>query len=213
FLPVDNPISGEDQEENHEARIGDDGYEILCCLGEADGSVFIGAARLFEKKQHGEEHRKDAERRHAKHIFYTDVLVYPGGDIRSGSAADVHQRVVNGIADRPNVFLGGTGCGSNDARLNQRDAESRHSKPERIAWKRSEKVKRSSCGGAGAAGLCSHSYSPSNFFGGKSNDPNYFSAAVVAGRYGNGGTRELQKFCQEFDASLIGAAFDRRSGE
>ena len=65
----------------------------------------------------------------------------------------------------------------------------------------------------GASRPGSQSYSLSNFLGGKSNDPNYFSAAAVAGRYGNGGARKLQKICEEFDAGLICAAFDWRGGK
>src|SRR5437867_13348777 len=34
-------------------------------------------------------------------------------------------------------------------------------------------------------------------------------AAGLAGRYGNGGTRNLQKICQEFDTGRVGAAFRR----
>jgi hypothetical protein len=40
---------------------------------------------------------------------------------------------------------------------------------------------------------------------------NHFTAAVFAGRYGNGGTRNLQKICKEFDAGLVGPTLDRRS--
>lgn len=39
---------------------------------------------------------------------------------------------------------------------------------------------------------------------------NHFPAAALAGRYGNGGTRNLQKICQEFDARLVGLAFNWR---
>ena len=39
----------------------------------------------------------------------------------------------------------------------------------------------------------------------------YLSSAGLAGRYGNGRTWNLQKICEEFDAGLISAAFDRRS--
>ena len=35
----------------------------------------------------------------------------------------------------------------------------------------------------------------------------------MAGRYGNGGARKLQKVCEEFDAGLVGATFDGWSSE
>jgi len=43
----------------------------------------------------------------------------------------------------------------------------------------------------------------------------YLSSAGLAGRYGNGGTWNLQKICEEFDAGFISATFygRRRQGQ
>src|SRR5579871_1087845 len=51
------------------------------------------------------------------------------------------------------------------------------------------------------------------FLRGQSHHANYFIAAAVAGRNGNGRSRHLQKFCEEFDAGLIGSSLDWRRGE
>ena len=56
FLPVDNPISRKNQKKKHEARVGEDSYEIFCCLAQADGLRLTRALRLFKEQQHGEEH-------------------------------------------------------------------------------------------------------------------------------------------------------------
>ena len=50
-----------------------------------------------------------------------------------------------------------------------------------------------------------------DFLRGKPGDANDFVAAVFAGRNSNGGTRNLQKICQEFNAGLVGAAVEGRS--
>jgi hypothetical protein len=48
----------------------------------------------------------------------------------------------------------------------------------------------------------------SDFVGRKSGDANHFCAAGLAGSNGNGRSRYLQKFREEFDAGFIGSAFD-----
>jgi hypothetical protein len=44
-------------------------------------------------------------------------------------------------------------------------------------------------------------------------DSNHFPLAFLAGRYGNGGSREVQKICQKFNAGLVGSAFNRWRGQ
>lgn len=44
-------------------------------------------------------------------------------------------------------------------------------------------------------------------------DSNHFPAAVLAGRYGNGGTRDVQKICQKFDAGVVASTFYWRGGQ
>jgi hypothetical protein len=53
----------------------------------------------------------------------------------------------------------------------------------------------------------------SDFLGGQSCHTDDFSATGLAGRYGNGGTRNLQKICQEFYTGLVGTVVRRRGGE
>jgi len=55
--------------------------------------------------------------------------------------------------------------------------------------------------------------SPPDFFRGDSNDMNDLVPAGLAGRYGNGGTWNLQKICEEFNAGFIGPSFHGRSGQ
>ncbi len=50
----------------------------------------------------------------------------------------------------------------------------------------------------------------SHLLRGKACHANHFIPAGMTGRNGNGRSRHLQKFCEEFDASLIGSAFDWR---
>src|SRR6266852_501744 len=98
------------------------------------------------------------------------------------------------------------------------------SNPVRISCKRSEKLKsislmtlwrrRSRRGLAfvSFAYICVELLLFSNalpdFFSRESRDSDHFLAAGLAGSNGNGRTRHLQKFCEEFDAGLIGTAFD-----
>jgi hypothetical protein len=55
---------------------------------------------------------------------------------------------------------------------------------------------------------------PGAYFGcGKSSHPNSFVSAVLAGSYGNGRTRNVQKFRQEAYAGGVGPAIDGGSGQ
>jgi hypothetical protein len=45
------------------------------------------------------------------------------------------------------------------------------------------------------------------FFSRHSLYTNHLPAAGLAGRYGNGGTRQAQKICQKFDTGVVGPAF------
>jgi hypothetical protein len=48
------------------------------------------------------------------------------------------------------------------------------------------------------------------FYHRKPRHPNHFPAAALAGRYGNGRTRNLQKICKEFDTGFIGPPINGR---
>jgi hypothetical protein len=85
------------------------------------------------------------------------------------------------------------------------------SKPVRISRRRSENVRNDSL----RSGACpspwrlparSYPYlQPLHYLlRGNTHDQNDLIAAAVAGRYGNGGMRNLQKLCEEFDAGLVG---------
>ena len=92
-------------------------------LRERGGLHFFGAARLAEEQQHPQEHQEDAERGHAKDVLHPQALVHIGRDVGAGGAADIHQRVVDGVSDGAHVFFGGARCGADHAGLHQRDAE------------------------------------------------------------------------------------------
>src|SRR5258708_23309433 len=88
------------------------------------------------------------------------------------------------------------------------------SNPVRISSKRWEKVKLAPVGCAARA-PCPRlvAQSIANVLGGHPRYANHFIPAGLAGRNGNGRSRHLQKFREEFDAGGIGAAVDRRCGE
>src|SRR5581483_4995561 len=95
FLPVNDPISGEDQKEKHETWIAEYSREVFCCLPEADRLDFARAAWLFEKQQHREEHHEYTQCSRPEHVLHSHMLVYPGRDIGSRRSAYIHQRVIN----------------------------------------------------------------------------------------------------------------------
>ena len=97
LLPEDDPVAGEDQQKDHEARVGDDGPKVFCCFLQAGGLYFIGALWLFEEQQHGKKHQEHAQGGHAEYIFHAHVPVHPGGNDRSRRTADIYQCVVDGF--------------------------------------------------------------------------------------------------------------------
>ena len=99
FLPVNDPVSREDQKKDHEPRIGDDCTEISCSLAQAHGLGFTGAARFFEEEQHREEHHEHAQCCHPEYVFHAHVLVNPGSDVWPRSSTDIYQGVVNRVAN------------------------------------------------------------------------------------------------------------------
>ena len=123
FLPIDNPVAGKNQKKQHELGIDEHFSEIAKRFGKAGSLFFVGALRLLEKKEHGEKHEEDADGRNAEDVFDAHVFVHPGGYKRTESAADVHQGVVDRIADGTDIFPGGPGGGAHDAGLDQGDAE------------------------------------------------------------------------------------------
>jgi len=80
------------------------------------------------------------------------------------------------------------------------------SKPVRISCRRSEKVIVFSARVARAPASLRIGERLPDFFGGQSCHTEDLPATGLAGRYGNGGTRNLQKICQEFDTGRVGAA-------
>ena len=81
--------------------------------------------RFLKKKQNPEEHRENTKRCDAKDVLHTEIFVYPGSDQRPHKAADIYQRVVDGITDRAHIFVRGACSGPDHARFDERDAESR----------------------------------------------------------------------------------------
>src|SRR5689334_25398497 len=61
FLPEDDPVSGEDEQEEHETWIRNDRKEVFPDLGESGCRGIVCALRFFEKKQHEKEHREYAQ--------------------------------------------------------------------------------------------------------------------------------------------------------
>ena len=82
-----------------------------------------GLARFPEEKQDHKKHREDTQRSHPVNILDAQVAMGPGSKIGTSSAANVDHGVVNRIANRANVFLGGAGRGADHAGFYQRDAE------------------------------------------------------------------------------------------
>src|SRR5579863_982584 len=89
------------------------------------------------------------------------------------------------------------------------------SNPVRISWKRSEKVNVApllplarEAGFAPHSRVTSTAQSFANVFGRHPGDTNDFIPAAETGRNGNGTSWQVQKFGEEFDAGLVGAAFD-----
>ena len=100
--------------------------------------------RLLEKRQHHEEHQEHAQRRHAKHIFHAHVVMHVRRQIRPRRAANIHQRVVDRISDRPHILFRRARRRPHHARLHQRHAQRRqrqharnqHSKRQRPTQRR-----------------------------------------------------------------------------
>src|ERR1017187_5866100 len=130
LLPVHNPEARKDQEKKNEPEIGDDRTKITSGLGYGGRLLSIRAPRFAEKNEHGENHQQNAKRRHSKNIFDAQVAMHPRRDERSGSAADVYQRVVNRIADAAYIFFGRTSRCADHTRFHQRHAESRQHQDE-----------------------------------------------------------------------------------
>src|ERR1700674_588459 len=123
LLPENDPIASEDEEKQHEFRVGQHGEEISQRRRHA-WRVFVDFALWFaEEKQDGEEHGKDAEGGDAEDVFDAKMAVRPGSDIRASRAADVHHGVVDGVADGADVFLGGASRCAHDAGFYERNAE------------------------------------------------------------------------------------------
>src|SRR5258708_3886718 len=79
--------------------------EVLAHLAQACGLAFFGAARLLEEQQHDEEHKEHAQRSNAKYALHFSVLLRPGGKQRSPLAPHIHQRAVDRISHRTDIFL------------------------------------------------------------------------------------------------------------
>src|SRR6266852_5016665 len=130
LLPEDDPIPSKDHKKKHEARVGEHSEEVPHGDGNAWRRLFYGAFRFPVKEKHGKEHNEYAERGNAEDCFDPETSVRPTGDVRTGGPADIDHGVVNGIADRADVFLGGARRGADDARFDERDAEGRENQDE-----------------------------------------------------------------------------------
>src|SRR6202453_1027204 len=85
------------------------------------------------------------------------------------------------------------------------------SNPVRISCRRSEKLKSSSL--VTGILLTLQSDSSMQLFGREPRYMHHFCATGPAGGNGNGRSWQLQKFCEEFDAGVVGLAISRRRSE
>src|SRR5258708_16558280 len=83
FLPVDDPVSRENQEEEHELGIGDDFDKIAQSFAQMRGLFFVGSSGLLEEEKDGKKHHEDAGGSRAEDIFNAEVLVDVGSDERA----------------------------------------------------------------------------------------------------------------------------------
>src|ERR1700686_3196045 len=115
LLPEDDPVTGEDQEKQHEPRIGEDGEEIF--RGDSDGRSGGGALTFWfaKKEQDEEDHGEDTESGDAKNILHTELCMRPIRDNRSDGAADIDHGVVDRISDGAYIFFGSARGGADDA--------------------------------------------------------------------------------------------------
>ena len=127
LLPIDDPVAGKDQQEEHEAGIGSDGPEVSSGLRETGSLNFLGAARLTEEQQDAQEHQEHAQRCHTKDILHAHTPVHVRRNVWAGRSADIYQRVIDGVSDRADVFLRGACGGPDDAGLYQRNSQRRES--------------------------------------------------------------------------------------
>ena len=123
FLPVNDPVSRENQKEEHELGIGDDFDKIAQSLAQMRGLFFVGAGGLLEEEKDGKKHHEDAGGSRAEDIFNAEILMDVGSDERADETADIHERVVDGIADGADVFLGGASGGADDGGFDESDAD------------------------------------------------------------------------------------------
>src|SRR5439155_1488063 len=87
LLPKDDPVARKDEQEKHEPRIGEHGYEIPKRFGNAGSGSIVNLAGLAEEKQNHEKHGKDTEGGHTKDVFHTEMAVCPGGHVGPGLSA------------------------------------------------------------------------------------------------------------------------------
>ncbi len=104
--------------------------KFLAACDRAGGLHLIVPARLAEEQQHRNEHEEDAKRGHAEDTLHPHVLVNIGGDERSRSATDIHQRVIDGVADGAHILFRSARRSADHAGFHQRDAQGRQGQHE-----------------------------------------------------------------------------------
>ena len=77
LLPVDDPVAGEDQQEEHEVGIAEDDEKIAERARDGGGGLVGGALWFAEEKQDEKEHRENAERGDAEDGFEAEMFVGP----------------------------------------------------------------------------------------------------------------------------------------
>src|SRR6266851_6603705 len=105
LLPENDPVTGKNQQKQHEFGVGQNSEEIAQRFGNAGRGAVAGALGLAEEEENREEHGEDAEGSNAKYVFDAEMTMSPRRDVGARSAPDVHHGVVNGVADGAHVFL------------------------------------------------------------------------------------------------------------
>src|SRR5580692_1544393 len=125
LLPENNPVACEDEQENEKPRRPDYRAKVAHHLNESRRRLVARFARIAEEKKDEEKHRENAESGDAKNSLESKVGVRPIGDEGAGGPADVHHRVVDGVTQGADIFLGSAGGGADHAWFYKRDAQRR----------------------------------------------------------------------------------------
>src|SRR6266571_6911598 len=69
LLPENDPVTGKNQQKQHEFGVGQNGQEIAQRFGNAGRGAVAGALGLAEEEENREEHSEDAEGGNAKYVL------------------------------------------------------------------------------------------------------------------------------------------------